>query len=75
MEISQQTIKQWGTALREEDNFHWKGAVLGWGASTSTSLRTFNIFTDNLDIYIKKNQQKNQGCCETWLICDEICQQ
>lgn len=69
MEISQQTVKQWGTALREEDKLHWKGAVLGWGGSTNTSLRTSNIFTDSLDI------KKKQECCETWLMYDEICQQ
>lgn len=77
MEISQQMVKQWETALREEDKLHWKGAVLGWGGSTSTSLRTFNIFTESLDIKKNNNNKptNQQGCCETWLICDEICQQ
>lgn len=70
MEISQQMVKQWETALREEDKLHWKGAVLGWGGSTSTSLRTFNIFTESLDIKKKQQQQTNKPTGVLWNMTD-----
>lgn len=74
MEVSRQIVKGWGTAWREGDKKHWKGAMLEWGGSTKTSLRAFNIFTDSLDIkktgvlWNMTNVWWNLSTAESWRV-------